>query len=329
MSIPAVRQIRESLYLINWCETIFQASKETQVALNDQLSIVLKYDGFGTGTVNFHVSLDSTQCEKLFGEQTTAAAVEVANLIATDGYGTLNKMTISSKEDSWIWSTSWNKTVIQCSYCRPGGNCYNCATPSLRTTFAVELLLDLKPSADMSQGQQNVLNHLSHLLEDQTLSDIAFQVKKETIKAHSIIVAAGSPVFAAMLQQDFIEKQTKTVEIKDIKPEVFKQLLHYLYTGKAFLIEKEGMAHDLLVAADKYGVDTLKEECAAILARNLKIENAARTLIIAHLHSSSRLHEATLSFMSKHGKAICSRSDWMDLIKTYPELCFQATQLMV
>ena len=132
-----------------------------------------------------------------------------------------------------------------------------------------------------------------------------------------------------MFQQDFVEKKTGIVEIKDTKPEVFRQLLQYLYTGKASLIEKDGMAHDLLVAADKYAVETLKEECAEILVKNLKIENALRTLIIAHLHSSSKLHEATLSFMSKHGKAICSRSDWMDLIKTYPELCFQATQLMV
>lgn len=106
---------------------------------------------------------------------------------------------------------------------------------------------------------------------------------------------------------------------------MFNQLLQHLYTGKATLIEKEGMAHDLLVSADKYRVESLKDECAFVLAKNLKVENAARTLITAYLNSSSNLHEATLAFMSEHGRAIFSSSDWMDLIKNYPELCFQAS----
>ena len=132
-----------------------------------------------------------------------------------------------------------------------------------------------------------------------------------------------------MFTQDFIESRTRVVEIKDTKPQVFKQLLQYIYTGKAPEIEREGMAHELIVVADKYGVESLKEECANVLIKNLKVENASRTLITAHLHSSSKLHESTLFFMSQHSKAVCSRPDWMDLMKTYPELCFQAMQLMM
>jgi hypothetical protein len=33
--------------------------------------------------------------------------------------------------------------------------------------------------------------------------------------------------------------------------------------------------------------------------------------------------------MSKNAKAICARKDWMDIIKNYPELSFEATQRMV
>ena len=65
--------------------------------------------------------------------------------------------------------------------------------------------------------------------------------------------------------QDFIESRTRVVEIQDTKPQVFKQLLQYLYTGKAPQIEEEGMAHDLFIVADKYGVDLLTEECANVL----------------------------------------------------------------
>ena len=33
--------------------------------------------------------------------------------------------------------------------------------------------------------------------------------------------------------------------------------------------------------------------------------------------------------MSKNAKAICSRKDWMEIIKNYPELSFAAMQMMV
>ena len=180
----------------------------------------------------------------------------------------------------------------------------------------------------IEEGEVEVLANLSHLFQDQALADITFKVMKETIKAHSIIVSAGSPVLLAIIQQDFLEKQTKIVEIKDTKPDIFRQLLMYLYTGQCSDLEKEGVARDLLVAADKYGVESLKEKCALFLIKNLKVENATHTLIVAHLHSSHELYKATLDFMSQHGRAICSRSDWMDLIKNFPELCFQATQLI-
>ena len=89
------------------------------------------------------------------------------------------------------------------------------------------------------------------------------------------------------------------------------------------------MAEDLLVAADKYAVEALKEECAAQLAKDLKVENACRILIRAHLHSSPELHQSALEFMGKNGKAVCSRPDWLKLLKEYPELAFQVTQVMV
>jgi len=88
-----------------------------------------------------------------------------------------------------------------------------------------------------------------------------------------------------MFQHDFEEYRTRTVVIDDTKAQVFLQLLQYLYTGTASEMEKEDITVDLLVAADKYGVESLKEECAMLIGRNLKTENIINILILAHLHS--------------------------------------------
>jgi speckle-type POZ protein len=144
-----------------------------------------------------------------------------------------------------------------------------------------------------------------------------------------LILASGSPVLAAMFENDFEEKRKRIANITDIRSNIFENLLRYIYTGEVALETEVEDVTELLIAAEKYAVETLKEECALYLSRDLKVENAARYLVLAHLHNSTMLHEATLQFMSENAKAVCARKDWMDIIKNYPELCFQATQLMV
>jgi hypothetical protein len=144
-----------------------------------------------------------------------------------------------------------------------------------------------------------------------------------------LILASGSPVLAAMFENDFEEKQKRIANITDIKANIFENLLQHIYTGEVALETEVEDVAELLIAADKYAVETLKEECALYLSNDLKVENAARYLVLAHLHNSTVLHESTLQFMSKNAKAICARKDWMDIIKNYPELSFEATQRMV
>lgn len=179
----------------------------------------------------------------------------------------------------------------------------------------------------VNKGSQHVLDYLSNLWTTKTLSDITFNCNTHNIKAHTLILASGSPVLAAMFQHNFKEKEEKVVLIKDIKPNVFEELLCYIYTGN-FNSDRNVDVGELLVAADKYAVEALKEECALILSRKLNVENAAKYLVLAHLHNSPKLHEASLDFISKNAKAVCSRMDWMGIIKNYPELCFQATQFI-
>jgi hypothetical protein len=142
-----------------------------------------------------------------------------------------------------------------------------------------------------------------------------------------MIVSSGSPVFCAMFQNDFKEKLERTVEIQDIRPNVFEHLLRYIYTGDADL-DNVNVAR-LLTASDKYGMDSLKEECALRLSQDLNVENAVRNLVLAHFHNSPTLHQSTLDFMSKNAKFICGRADWLELIKNYPDLSFVAMQMMV
>lgn len=65
----------------------------------------------------------------------------------------------------------------------------------------------------------------------------------------SVFVVARSDVFAAMFEHEMEERKLNRVAITDVDHEVLKEMLRFIYTGKAPNLDK--MADDLLAAADK------------------------------------------------------------------------------
>ena len=112
-----------------------------------------------------------------------------------------------------------------------------------------KIVLDFCPRV---RGEETVLRHLSNLLSSGKGSDVDFIVLNNKISAHSFILVGGSPVFAAMFELDMTESSSRTVVVDDIEPTVFRQLLHYLYTGDIPCIEVKGTTEQLFIAADKY-----------------------------------------------------------------------------
>ena len=63
-------------------------------------------------------------------------------------------------------------------------------------------------------------------------SDVNLNIRGREFPAHKNILAARSEVFAAMFQHPTKEKLSNQIEIEDIEPEVFQELLRFIYTGR-------------------------------------------------------------------------------------------------
>lgn len=111
-------------------------------------------------------------------------------------------------------------------------------------------------------------------------------------------MAARSPVFAAMFEHEMEERKHNRVEISDVDHEVFREMLRFIYTGKAANLER--MADDLLAAADKYALERLKVMCEEALCTNLSTENSAEVLILADLHSADQLKAQAIDFINTY-----------------------------
>jgi speckle-type POZ protein len=140
--------------------------------------------------------------------------------------------------------------------------------------------------------ERHFANRLGKLFYYQNRCDVHFQFNcGQSVGAHVLILFAGSPVFAAMFQSDLLEAQTGKVDIVDYEIDVFRQLMICLYTGRAPKLSDKTMTSLLFQAADKNGVETLKNECLDELLSQLRIGNAIEMLVWSHFNSVPKLFE--------------------------------------
>ena len=103
-------------------------------------------------------------------------------------------------------------------------------------------------------------DNMNNLLETGNFSDMALQKNNIKIPVHKAILAARSPVFAAMFQHDLEENKQGFVSITDLDIDVLREMLRFIYTGKVTKLET--MADSLLAAADKVGSQCIFSKCS-------------------------------------------------------------------
>uniref|UniRef100_A0A8C4QUD9 Speckle type BTB/POZ protein like n=1 Tax=Eptatretus burgeri TaxID=7764 RepID=A0A8C4QUD9_EPTBU len=165
-------------------------------------------------------------------------------------------------------------------------------------------------------------NDMGDLWESNRFADCCLCVCGREFNAHKAILAARSAVFNAMFKHEMEETKKNRVEIKDVEPEVFKEMLRFVYTGRAPNLEK--MADDLLAAADKYALDRLKVMCEEALCVNLSVENVADTLILADLHSAEQLRAHSIDFINSHATDVLDTTGFKSMILSHPHLVADA-----
>ncbi|XP_036284546.1 speckle-type POZ protein-like [Pipistrellus kuhlii] len=161
-------------------------------------------------------------------------------------------------------------------------------------------------------------DELGGLWENSWFTDCCFCVAGQEFQAHKAILAARSPVFRAMFGHAMQESITNQVEIIDMEPGVFKEMMCFIYTGKAPNLDK--MADGLLAAADKYALERLKVMCEEALSSQLSVESAAEMLTLADLYSADQLKTQAVHFINFHAENVVETSGWQALVASHPHL---------
>ena len=170
-------------------------------------------------------------------------------------------------------------------------------------------------------------NNMLQMFNDDESADIVFEVGEHrsknnaekvakiapvTLHAHSLILTACSAVLAELCESK--GDPSTPIEITDVSPEVFRHLLYYIYGGKIDVDDMKSHAKDIINAANRYGVATLKLEAEAFLVEGttFTLENVMEHLIYADSMNCALLKEAAMDYIAENKTKVIGKISFND-----------------
>jgi len=161
-------------------------------------------------------------------------------------------------------------------------------------------------------------------------SDVTIICQDQEIPANRVLLATRSEVFRAMFSHPTKESTSGRIEITDVDPAVFEQMLAYIYTG--FSPHVDSIAEELLIAANKYALEELKTDCVRVLESNLSVDNVLEMLVIGDHHEAAKLKEAAFAFLVKRLDVFMDKNFkilWQKFKEAHPALTTETVKVLL
>lgn len=171
--------------------------------------------------------------------------------------------------------------------------------------------------------EPTILSDLSHLVNNERLSDVTFLVERKTIYAHKLLLMRCS-YFEALFMGNMREASLDTITIEQVRYDVFLCVLEYLYTDQ--LEVRLDNAMELFQAADLFCIHRLKIMCEKRMLQSINIENAAEIFHAADLYSADTLRAKTKKYILSHWEAVSKTTAFEEMGRTNIELVFEFLQ---
>ena len=153
---------------------------------------------------------------------------------------------------------------------------------------------------------------LASLLNDPSTHDVTFKTSDGgSVSAHRAIVAAGSPVFHAMLYGNMKESNEKEIVLPSVDTGTFKAVLSFMYMGTTEVDSKN--CFSILEAAHYFNVSILEKRCADYIATSLDVENCCNIATYANDKRLDSLLEHCLAFMYSNAYKVIKEGSFKNL----------------
>ena len=164
--------------------------------------------------------------------------------------------------------------------------------------------------------EPTLMKDMISMLENGTFADVVFVLGDTRFKAHKCLLAARCSFFASMFSHQMREAQESIITVQDIAPYTFKKLLEFVYTDKISAFETADQAIDILVAANKYGLDRLKRLCEKYLVGIIDLDNVIELLYLSDMHQAMELKRMCINFTMAYFDIVTKKDDFKKLSKS-------------
>lgn len=212
--------------------------------------------------------------------------------------------TFNGKKRSWGWYNIVDRSVLL-----EPGNLNN-------GTLTIELRMKL----DQSKSQEHFIpenlfaKHMMKIFLDEETADALFEVSGEQCPAHLVVLKACAPELYRLC--DGYDKSTP-IPIPGVEPQVFRQLLQYVYGGKVD-VDWEKDAKKFIDAAHKHGISGLKVEAEArrVTYCDFTVDNVVEELLYADAMECPLLREVAMKFILENAEEVIKSDSFNDILLT-------------
>ncbi|KAJ7396529.1 Ankyrin repeat and BTB/POZ domain-containing protein 2 [Pitangus sulphuratus] len=146
-----------------------------------------------------------------------------------------------------------------------------------------------------------------HFLNNKEMSDVTFLVEGKLFYAHKVLLVTASNRFKTLMtnKTEHDSHGSKTVEISDMKYNIFKMLMQYLYYGGTESMEIPTTdILELLSAASLFQLDGLQRHCEILCAQTISMDNSVNIYKYAKEQGSREPYPDCPELCSPSGRAV-------------------------
>ncbi|KAG5670625.1 hypothetical protein PVAND_000873 [Polypedilum vanderplanki] len=137
------------------------------------------------------------------------------------------------------------------------------------------------------EKDSELLKDLKNELYKENLKDFKVIVDKEEFNTHKIVLAARSPVFTEMIENN---PDAESLNLVDVSPAIFHEIYNFMYTNEFPNFADINLVH-LLIASEKLKIKKLSKFAANKLLNNITNENSFELMTLGKKYDYIELQE--------------------------------------
>ena len=166
---------------------------------------------------------------------------------------------------------------------------------------------------DPAKHREDLLERLNALRRKEVFCDVTVAANGKEFKAYKVVLAAASPFFLSLLENDMRERNEQRIEIRleEATASVMEDVLQYIYTGNVSVTEES--CHNLIATADYLLLPGLKTLAVEFLKEKVTVQNCVFNYYFANKYHCTELTEICCSVINLNFSDVLKTDDFLNL----------------